>query len=105
MASTLTAALKVPVVPDTAPLLTTEVALRAPVNVDTPDTVIVLVLTLRVSPIPVKPLPSPLKVAAVIIPIVSTSPAALAVRALPTWRAVLIVAIPAINSVGLKAPA
>ena len=79
-----TAPLKVPVVPDTAPLLTTEVALRAPVNVDTPDTVIVLVLTLTVSPTPVNALPSPLKLPAVIIPIDSTSPAALAVRADPT---------------------
>ena len=56
------------------------------VNVDTPETVKLSVLTLRVPTptTPLSPVPSPLKLAAVIIPIDSTSPAELAVRALPT---------------------
>ena len=76
MASTLTALAK----------LAAPVTLVTPVNVDTPETVKLSVLTLRVPTptTPLSPVPSPLKLAAVIIPIVSTSPAALAVRALPT---------------------
>ena len=73
MASTLTAALKVPVVPDTAPLLTTEVALRAPVNVDTPETVILSVLTLRVAALPT-----------ILLPLTSSNPVAVTIPVILT---------------------
>ena len=65
------------------------VTLVTPANVETPDVVTVSVLTLRVPTptTPLIPLPSPLNEEAVIIPTVCTSPAALVVRAVPTWIA------------------
>ena len=78
VASTLTAPLNVPVLPDKAPV-TVAAALTIKLAV------VVATLTIKsVLASPVNALPSPLKLAAVIIPIDSTSPAALAVRALPT---------------------
>ena len=52
-----------------ASALTAALKLETPVNVDTPETVIVSVLTLTVSPIPDNEDPSPLKLVAVTTPV------------------------------------
>ena len=78
VSSILTTPLNVPVLPVKAPVI-----VAAALTFKFP--VVVATLTIKsVLASPVNALPSPLKLPAVIIPIDSTSPAALAVRALPT---------------------